>query len=349
MTPRFNPEVNGYWMCDIGRFDYHWIEGDERLQQPMVRNESGALDPPSWSQALAALADRVTESGGPAALRFLISAHASLEELAVLGRFGGAVGLPEHAVALTWRTREKPQPPDTKFKVPPVDAPNVTGARDLGFPVNAGKDGAADLTALQQGVEAGRVKVLYVFDPGPAGSIGDVSWLLAARQSGKLPLLVYQGVLLTDVAKAADIVLSGASWIEKDASYVNMDGRLQAAARAMAPPGDAQEDWKIFVGRRPRPRRRGDVSVERRRPRGDRFRNGRQRPVRGVDDADLRAACVCADVAASLEPHGTLEVGLHVPGPAAREVRGPSWPLVAAERDPAEGEMTGGARARTIR
>ncbi len=90
------------------------------------------------------------------------------------------------------------------------------------------------------------MKVLYVFDPGPAGSLGDVSWLLAARQSGKLPLLVYQGVLLTDVAKAADIVLSGASWIEKDASYVNMDGRLQAAARAMAPPGDAQEDWKIF-------------------------------------------------------------------------------------------------------
>ena len=72
-------------------------------------------------------------------MRFLISAHASLEELAVLGRFGGAVGLPEHAVTLTWRTREKPQPQDTKFKVPPVDAPNVTGARDLGFPVNAGK------------------------------------------------------------------------------------------------------------------------------------------------------------------------------------------------------------------
>ena len=29
ITPRFNPEVNGYWMCDIGRFDYHWIEADD--------------------------------------------------------------------------------------------------------------------------------------------------------------------------------------------------------------------------------------------------------------------------------------------------------------------------------
>ncbi len=29
MTPRFNPDVNSYWMCDIGRFDYRWIEGDD--------------------------------------------------------------------------------------------------------------------------------------------------------------------------------------------------------------------------------------------------------------------------------------------------------------------------------
>ena len=31
-TPRLNPDVNGYWMCDIGRFDYHWIEGDNRVR-----------------------------------------------------------------------------------------------------------------------------------------------------------------------------------------------------------------------------------------------------------------------------------------------------------------------------
>jgi NADH-quinone oxidoreductase subunit G len=37
MTPRFNPDVNSYWMCDIGRFNFRWIEGDTRLRQPMVR------------------------------------------------------------------------------------------------------------------------------------------------------------------------------------------------------------------------------------------------------------------------------------------------------------------------
>jgi NADH-quinone oxidoreductase subunit G len=247
MTPRFNPDVNDYWMCDIGRFDYHWIEGDERLQRPLIRKGAELQEPASWSDALGTIAERLVAAGGPSALRFLISAHASLEELSVLGRLGGAFSLPEEAVAISWRTRAKPQPPNAKFKVPPIDAPNLTGARDLGFPVSATANGEADLSGLRREVEAGRVAALYVFDPGPDGSIGDVSWVIAAKKAGTLPLLVVHGVLLTALAKAADVVLPGASWVEKDASYVNMDGRLQASARAMAPPADAQEDWKILT------------------------------------------------------------------------------------------------------
>ena len=245
-TPRFNPEVNGYWMCDIGRFDYRWIEGDERLQRPLLRTESGALEPTDWSNALRKLAERVTAHGA-SELRFLVSAHASLEELYLIGRLGGTLGLPEDGVAISWRYREKPQPPRAKFKIPPSDAPNVNGARDLGFPVKASSKGETDISAFRAAVEQGRVRTLYVFDPGPEGYIGDVSWIIAARQAGRLPLLIVQGVLMTALAKAADIVLPGASWVEKEGAFVNGQGRLQAASRAIAPPGEAQEDWQIFV------------------------------------------------------------------------------------------------------
>src|SRR5438477_383552 len=83
--------------------------------------------------------------------------------------------------------------------------------------------------------------------PGPAGSIGDVSWVINARRSGKLPLLIVHGVVMTELAREADIVLAGAASVEKDAAYVNQQGRLQAGAKALVPPGDAQEDWQIFV------------------------------------------------------------------------------------------------------
>ncbi|HET7220654.1 MAG TPA: 2Fe-2S iron-sulfur cluster-binding protein [Vicinamibacterales bacterium] len=247
MTPRFNPDVNGYWMCDIGRFDYHWIEGEQRLQRPLLVDASGVQEPATWNQAMSTIADRVLGAGGPSALRFLISAHASLEELAVLARLGGAFNLSEEAVAVSWRTREKPQPAGAKFKIPAIDAPNVAGARDLGFPVRSDANGAADLSALRQEVEAGRVPALYVFDPGPDGSIGDLEWVVAAKKAGKIPFLVFHGALLNAIATAADVVLPGATWVEKDATYVNKDGRLQASAQAMAPAGESQDDWKIFT------------------------------------------------------------------------------------------------------
>jgi NADH-quinone oxidoreductase subunit G len=246
-TPRFNPDVNDYWMCDIGRFDYRWIEGEERLNRPFVRTEAGLLEPTDWTEATTKLVDRVSAHGGPASIRFFVSAHASLEELFLIGRLGGSFGLPEQGVAISWRHREKPQPPNVKFKIPPVDAPNVNGARDLGFPVRMSANGEADTSGFRTEVEQGRVKALYVFDPGPDGYIGDVSWIIDARRAGRLPLLIVQGVLMTDLARAADIVLPGAAWVEKDGAFVNGQGRLQAASRAIAPPGDAQEDWQIFV------------------------------------------------------------------------------------------------------
>jgi NADH-quinone oxidoreductase subunit G len=250
MTPRFNPDVNGYWMCDIGRFNYHWIEGDARLRRPMLRN-GGALEPSSWQDVHPQLRDRLQAVGttGASAVQFFVSAHASVEEFFVLKQLlDGVLGNDGMAATtVTWTSTEKHQPPGAKLKVSKANAPNINGARDLGFEVGAGNEGAPDLSRLRTVVESGQVKAVYVIDPGPDGSLGDVSWLIAARQNGALPLLVVQGVLMTELAAAADVVLPGAAYVEKDALYVNDQNRLQAASMAVAPPGDALEDWRILV------------------------------------------------------------------------------------------------------
>jgi NADH-quinone oxidoreductase subunit G len=236
-TPRYNADVNSYWMCDIGRFDYHWIESDRRLLQPHL-----AQNVVSWADALVAVNDAVQAAGGPSSVHFLASAHASLEELFVLKEIAAKTG----GVTLSWRYREKPQPANTKFKIPSVDAPNVHGARDLGFAV-ANPSGPADVSALKSAVDAGRVKVLYVLDSGPDGSIGDANWVVAARKAGKISTLIVQGVLRTSLVEAADIVLPGSAFVEKDSTYTNMQGRVQASSRAIAPPGEAGEDWQILM------------------------------------------------------------------------------------------------------
>jgi len=250
MTPRLNPDVNSYWMCDIGRFDFGWVEGETRLRRPLLRQRT-MLEPNGWHDVEPRVRDGIQSAGSadPSSVRFLVSAHATTEELFVLKQMvEGLLGNDGASlVSVSWNRSEKPQPADTKFKIHATDAPNVNGARDLGFAVGAGNDGAPDLSALRTAVEGGRVKALYVIDPGPDGSIGDVSWVVTARRSGKLPLLIVQGVVTTDLTTAADIVLPGAAWVEKDAIYTNKQGLVQASSKVINPPGEAREDWQILA------------------------------------------------------------------------------------------------------
>jgi NADH-quinone oxidoreductase subunit G len=252
-TPRFNPEVNSYWMCDIGRFDYHWIEGEDRLHRPLMRDTKGLLQPHAWHEVMPRLTERFTAAGqaNPEGVRFLLSAHASHEELFLFRRLTEELlgtGGPG-AITVSWRTTPKSQPTRTTFVVPAIDAPNVNGARIFGLAPGRSGDPqtAADVTQLRSAVGAGQISALYVFDPGPDGSIGDTQWIVDARVSGKLPLLIVQGVLFTALARAADFVLPGASSLEKEASYTNEQGRLQGTSRAIPTPGEAIEDWQILV------------------------------------------------------------------------------------------------------
>jgi NADH-quinone oxidoreductase subunit G len=251
MTPRLNPDVNSYWMCDIGRFQFGWVEGETRLRRPLLRQRT-MLEPTAWHDVEPRMRDGIQSAGSadPSAVRFLVSAHATTEELFVLKQMvEGLLGADGPSlVTVSWNRRDKPQPPVTKFKISATDAPNVNGARDLGFTVGAGNDGTPDLSGLRTAVEAGRVKALYVIDPGPEGSLGDVSWVIAARRSSKVPLLIVQGVVTTELTSAADIVLPGAAWVEKDATYTNDQGRVQASSKAINPPGEAREDWQILAG-----------------------------------------------------------------------------------------------------
>ncbi|NNK46484.1 MAG: molybdopterin-dependent oxidoreductase, partial [Altererythrobacter sp.] len=59
-------------------------------------------------------------------------------------------------------------------------------------------------------------------------------------------LKVYIGHHGDKGAHAADIILPAASYAEKDGTYVNTEGRVQFAEKAVFAPGDAREDWTIL-------------------------------------------------------------------------------------------------------
>ncbi|HWA79790.1 MAG TPA: NADH-quinone oxidoreductase subunit NuoG [Acetobacteraceae bacterium] len=107
---------------------------------------------------------------------------------------------------------------------------------------------------------AGRVGALDLgFVPGPGakgfwamrGGGVELLWLLGADEFdiARIPpatFVIYQGHHGDRGAERADVILPGAAYTEKDATYVNTEGRVQRGWLAVYPPGEAREDWKIL-------------------------------------------------------------------------------------------------------
>jgi NADH-quinone oxidoreductase subunit G len=106
------------------------------------------------------------------------------------------------------------------------------GGLDLGFVPGPGGRDTAQILA---GCESAEIEAVYLL-----GADGiDESWFGRA-------FVIYQGHHGDVGAKRADVILPGAAYTEKDATYVNTEGRVQLARRAVFPPGDAREDWTII-------------------------------------------------------------------------------------------------------
>ncbi len=106
------------------------------------------------------------------------------------------------------------------------------GGMDLGFLPGSG---GRDVRGILEGAASGQIDVVY---------------LLGADEidTGRLEnaFVIYQGHMGDAGAQCADVILPGAAYTEKSATYVNTEGRVQQARRAVQPPGQAREDWAII-------------------------------------------------------------------------------------------------------
>jgi len=106
------------------------------------------------------------------------------------------------------------------------------GGLDLGMV--PGK-GGSDVEGILKATEKGEIAAVYLLaaDEIATDRLGDA-------------FVIYQGHHGDRGAQRADVILPGAAYTEKDAIYVNTEGRPQRAERAIFPPGEAKDDWKIL-------------------------------------------------------------------------------------------------------
>ena len=90
----------------------------------------------------------------------------------------------------------------------------------------------------------GSLKALYVFGEDIAQTDPDSGKVEAVMDACEL--VVSQEIFLSRTAERADVVLPGASFLEKDGTFVNFDRRFQRVRPALDPPGEARTDFDVI-------------------------------------------------------------------------------------------------------
>ena len=244
IKPRYNPEVNQWWLCDEGRYGFGWLD-QGRLEK--VRGPSGEA---TWEEALTAISTALAEeetvdrgverykrggNGTGPRIGVIASAQLTNEELFLIREiFQESLG-----ARVSASVPDKPGSSDD-FLVKADKNPNTRGATLLGL---AGPE-APDAGQIMDEALAGNLGALWVFGHDLVELFGEER---VRELSERVGLFVFSGTNENRTVPLAHWVLPSAAYVEKDGTFVNCHGRLQRIGRAFPPLGDCREDWRILL------------------------------------------------------------------------------------------------------
>jgi NADH-quinone oxidoreductase subunit G len=220
-TPRPNPEINKFWLCDEGRFNFHYVHNKARVVEPTVGG-AGELKMTDWSSAVAAA--KAALAGKKVAI--LAGSDLTQEEAKLLlevapKQLGGAsvfhFGTPGIKSVADDAAADKILKRKSKTS-------NLNGLEKLGIKHFENMPAGTDAILVVRG---GRAQL-------PA-------------ELAKVATVVGIGVFTKpQVAKFA-AVLPGASFAEKDGTIVNYEGREQKLRRSIVPVGKSKALSEILM------------------------------------------------------------------------------------------------------
>lgn len=220
LTPRFNPDVNDYWMCDYGRLNtFKYVNAENRIKGPMVRKD-GELVEVSWDEAIATAASRLREFKKHE-VAGIGSPFATNEDNYLFAKLMKEVIGTKHVDFMTHINEED----EDDLLIRADKTPNSYGAREVGvFPT----DGGLSLEGILREIREGKIRAMYVLDDDIAANPS------VAEVLSKLEFLVVHASNHNQTTKHAAVVLSSATYAEKHGTFTNFQGRVQRIRPAVA-------------------------------------------------------------------------------------------------------------------
>jgi NADH-quinone oxidoreductase subunit G len=249
--PRYNPEVNDYWMCDYGRQSWERYQQLPRLTAPRVRRHAAHApdtaapaemgNAATWNEALDRVADAV-KAGGEVAI--LGSGHLTTEEAYLLAQLadhlpgdGGA-----HKMVVSYLGPERHIPNLEGGVTGRETTPNRRGVEMAGL-VSDGT-GGLEMDDLLNGDGAAGLDLLIVADSDFGPEAHDEETVARLRRAKNLVVLGWADSAL---ARAADVALPIATHTETEGTFVNVQGRLQTFDRCYPAPGQCRPGVEVLA------------------------------------------------------------------------------------------------------
>ncbi len=241
IKPRYNPDVNHWWLCDEGRYGFGWVDRDRLTTVRDPSAGAGGTAVGTWESALSAIASTLTQSDGEhsgaasragARVGVIASAQLTNEELFLIRTIF-------HGALVSASVPERPGSSD-EFLVKADKNPNTMGATLLGL---CGGDTPDARHVVDEGI-AGHLDILWVFGHDLVALFGEARIRELADRVG---LFIFSGTNENPTVPLAHCVLPSAAYVEKDGTFVNCDGRVQRTRKAFAPLGNSREDWRTLL------------------------------------------------------------------------------------------------------
>jgi NADH-quinone oxidoreductase subunit G len=233
LRPRENRSVNDWWMCDDGRHDFHYINSKQRVTFCKV----GGKDSLDILGVTAAVGARLKgfAAADPQSVAGLAGAWLTLEELHTLKRlFHDVLGCRQLGALAQAATQDEVFP---GFRIEADRNPDRAGVA-----LALGTDAEAETARIIEGMNAGRIKALYLVSSMPRYT-PPPELLLALK---KLEYLVVQDLRPGPLTDAAHVVLPGATFAEKDGVFINSRRRAQLLRRAIDPLPQGHDDLAVL-------------------------------------------------------------------------------------------------------
>ncbi len=239
LRARENQAVNRYWLCDVGRYRYHFINAEDRVGEPRVKIRD-RMRQVSWDKTLDSVHAQLREiigAGGKVA--GIANAQLTNEEMFLFRKYLTEAlesDVLDFRIDGSWEEVEKQVDRLLRRGDP---NPNTRGAEAIGL------KGEQEVREILQAAADGEIGALYIVGADRLADAGLGEAVKAARDS--VEYMVMHAVRRCDILDLADALLPSGTFAEKEGTFTNYEGRVQKISRAIPSVGNSRPDFEIFA------------------------------------------------------------------------------------------------------